>query len=168
MTRLLSMCAFVLWMAEPVFAQELPATVPEETATATAATVGNESYRTREDVTVTANLKAIESRRVNDKTFWAVGGLLGTAMALDTKSTFDVLGRCAGCYEANPYVAPFVSRGPAVTMSAGVAFDVGVMALAAQMKRSPEARFHRIWWVIPIALTAGHVIAYRHNLRVGQ
>jgi hypothetical protein len=84
-------------------------------------------------------------------------------MLLDTKSTFDVMRRCASCYEANPYVAPFVDRGPALTVSAGVAFDVGVMAIAAHMKRSPHARLNRIWWVIPVALATGHVIAYRHN-----
>lgn len=126
-------------------------------------TLSAPSYR--EDVTVTAE-KPPSDRRAGGVGFWTVGGLLGTAMLLDTKSTFDVLNRCTRCYEGNPYVAPFVNRGPKVAFSAGLGFDVGVMAVAASMKRSE--RFHRIWWVVPIALTAGHVWAYRHNLNVAR
>jgi hypothetical protein len=156
--RWASACAIMLLSAQLAVAQEVTPEAPE------AATL--QGYH--EDVLVTADTQDQPSRRVHDFKFWTVGGLLGTAMLLDTKSTFDVLGRCARCYEANPYVAPFVNRGPGVTFTAGVALDVGIMAIAAKMKTSRHERFRRIWWVVPVVLTAGHLLAYRHNLRVGH
>jgi hypothetical protein len=90
------------------------------------------------------------------------------AMIADTKSTFDVVNRCDICYEKNPYAAPFVAHGPALTYAAGEAFDVGVMVIAAKMKGSDNKFSRRTWWVVPIALTTGHVIAYRHNLGVAR
>ena len=101
--------------------------------------------------------------KVADKTFWLIGAALNTAMVLDTKSTFDVSKRCASCYEADPVVAPFVVQGPATTFAAGEAFDIGVMALAAKMKGSSHSWARHTWWVVPIALTTGHAIAFRHN-----
>ena len=103
------------------------------------------------------------AKRVTDTKFW-----LTAAMIADTKSTFDVINRCDICYEKNPYAAPFVSRGPAVTYAAGEAFDIGVMVVAARMKGSENKFYRRTWWVVPIALTTGHVIAYRHNLGVAR
>ncbi len=103
------------------------------------------------------------SRQVLDRKFWIVAAALNTAMALDTKSTFDVVRRCEACREANPFVAPFVRRGPAVTFTAGEAFDAGVMTMAARMRRSDRAWVRRTWWVMPAALITGHAIAQRHN-----
>jgi hypothetical protein len=85
---------------------------------------------------------------------------------LDTASTFDVMSRCPRCVETNPYVAPFIKRGPRVAFAAGEAFDVGIMAIAAWMRGAPRPAFRKIWWVAPAALTAGHLVAYRLNLRV--
>jgi hypothetical protein len=101
--------------------------------------------------------------RVADKKFWLTGGALNIAMIADTKSTFDVMHRCARCYEANPYAAPFIAGGPVVAFTAGEAFDVGVMAVAAKMKASERPVFRHTWWFVPVALTAGHVMATRHN-----
>lgn len=103
------------------------------------------------------------SRQVLDRKFWIVAAALNTAMALDTKSTFDVVRRCDACREANPFVAPFVRRGPAVTFTAGEAFDAGVMTMAARMRGSDRAWVRRTWWVMPAALITGHAIAARHN-----
>jgi len=106
--------------------------------------------------------------RVTDTKFWLTAAALNAAMIADTKSTFDVMRRCAICYEKNPYAAPFVARGPIVTYAAGEAFDVGVMVVAAKMKGSDNRVYRRTWWVVPIALTTGHVLAYRHNLGVAR
>ncbi len=103
---------------------------------------------------------------VRDKKFWALAGALNAAMLMDTKSTFDVLERCRRCEEANPFVAPFVRRGPAVTYTAGQLFDAGVMTIAAKMKGSERRWMRRTWWVIPVALVTGHSIAYRHNVNL--
>jgi hypothetical protein len=104
-----------------------------------------------------------EARRAADKTFWLVAAGLNTTMLLDTKSTFDVMRRCASCEEANPFVRPFVQRGPTLTVAAGVAFDAEVMAIAAKMKRSERPWLRHTWWVVPVALMTGHTIAWRHN-----
>ena len=108
------------------------------------------------------------AKRVTDTKFWLTAAALNVAMIADTKSTFDVIHRCDICYEKNPYAAPFVARGPAVTYAAGEAFDIGVMVVAARMKGSENKFYRRTWWVVPIALTTGHVIAYRHNLGVAR
>jgi hypothetical protein len=108
------------------------------------------------------------AKRVIDTKFWLTAAALNAAMIADTKSTFDVVNRCDICYEKNPYAAPFVAHGPALTYAAGEAFDVGVMVIAAKMKGSDNKFSRRTWWVVPIALTTGHVIAYRHNLGVAR
>lgn len=108
------------------------------------------------------------AKRVTDTKFWLTAAALNVAMIADTKSTFDVIRRCDICYEKNPYAAPFVARGPVVTYAAGEAFDVGVMVVAAKMKGSENTFYRRTWWVVPIALTTGHLIAYRHNLGVAR
>jgi len=106
------------------------------------------------------------SSSVLDRKFWLLAAGLNTAMLLDTKSTFEVAGSCNTCREANPFVAPFVRRGPTVTYTAGVLFDAGVMTVAAKMKGSSRTWMRRTWWIVPAALVAGHSIAYRHNVNL--
>jgi hypothetical protein len=105
---------------------------------------------------------------VTDKRFWLTAAALNLAMIADTKTTFDVMKRCTACYEADPYARPFVGRGPTVTYTAGEAFDITVMAIAAKMKGSDRPFFRKTWWVVPIALTAGHALAAKHNTGVGR
>ena len=107
-------------------------------------------------------------KRAADTKFWLTAAALNAAMIADTKSTLDVMRRCQVCYEANPYAAPFLSHGPAVAFTAGEAFDVGVMVVAGKMKASDNTFCRRTWWVVPIALTTGHMLAYRHNLGVAR
>jgi hypothetical protein len=102
--------------------------------------------------------------RTTDKKFWAVAAALNTAMILDTKSTFDVGYRCPTCYERNPVVRPFLPLGPAPVFAMGVAFDAGVMTVAAKMKGSSKPALRRTWWIVPVALAAGHFVAWRHNV----
>ena len=102
--------------------------------------------------------------RVRDWKYWGLAAGLNGAMLIDTKSTFDVLRACPQtCREANPIVAPFVRRGPAVTYAAGMLVDAGVMTVAAKMRGSPRGWVRRTWWVAPAALIVGHSIAARHN-----
>lgn len=107
-----------------------------------------------------------QSTPVLDRKFWAVAAALNTAMVLDTRSTFDVIRACRDCREGNPFVAPFVRRGPGLTYTAGEVFDAGVMTLAARMRGSSRAWVRRTWWVAPVALIGGHAIAYRHNVNL--
>jgi hypothetical protein len=102
--------------------------------------------------------------KVRDWKYWGLAAGLNGAMLVDTKSTFDVLRDCRqACREANPVVAPFVRRGPAVAYAAGVLFDAGAMTLAARMRASSRGWARRTWWVAPAALIVGHSIAARHN-----
>jgi hypothetical protein len=141
MRRAFSITALVVTLASPSWAQQTTASDPQ----------------------------AQETRaKVADKKFWLVAAALNGAMIMDTKSTFDVDRRCANCVETNPYAAPFVNRGPAVTFTAAETFDMGVMFIAFKMKGSERPQVRNVWWVMPVALTAGHVAAYRHNLKVGQ
>src|SRR5262249_13876332 len=118
---------------------------------------------------VSSNYEALQNdRKVADAKFWIVSAALNTTMLLDTWSTFDVMSRCPTCREANPYVAPFVKRGAAATFTAGQAFDIGVMALSAKMKASSKPQIRNIWWLVPVALTTGHVIAFQHNRQLAR
>jgi len=120
----------------------------------------------RVEVPAGAAAAEVTPRRASDTKFWLLSAALNTAMLLDTKSTFDVKRRCARCVETNPLVAPFINRGPTVAFAAAEAFDVGVLTLAARMRKADRASVRRLWWVVPAVLTLGHAVAYRHNLRV--
>ena len=89
-------------------------------------------------------------------------------MLIDTWTTFNVVKHCAHCREDNPYAEPFVKRGPVVATVAGQLFDVGVLAVAAKMKGSRNPRLRQIWWLVPVALTTGHVWAAHHNWQLAQ
>jgi hypothetical protein len=102
-------------------------------------------------------------RKVTDVKFWVVAGALNTAMVLDTQSTFAVSKRCPDCYEADPFVAGVVAKGAPATFVAGEAFDIALMTVAAKMKGSDTPWVRHTWWVMPVALTVGHAIAFRHN-----
>lgn len=102
-------------------------------------------------------------KKVTDTTFWVVAAALNTAMVLDTQSTFAVSKRCPDCYEADPFVAGVVAKGAPATFVAGEAFDIALMTVAAKMKGSDTPWVRHTWWVMPVALTVGHAIAFRHN-----
>jgi hypothetical protein len=106
---------------------------------------------------------ASRDRRVADRRLGLVAASLYAAMALDTKSTFETKAWCPRCIEADPFAAPFVNAGPAATYSAGLAFDTGVIYLSMRMRRSDHAIWRRTWFVLPVGLAAGHVLAARHN-----
>ena len=84
-------------------------------------------------------------------------------MILDTKSTFDSSAWCPRCVEGNPYAAPFVNAGQPVAYGAGIAFDTGVMYLANRMRNSWNPAVRKIWFILPVALAVGHVVAIHHN-----
>ena len=127
------------------------------------------NLKMHEDVVVNDRYVPIErDKKVVDKKFLLVSAALNTTMLLDTWSTFDVIDRCPTCREANPYVAPFVKRGPKVTFTAGQAFDIGVMALSAKMKASSKPQIRNIWWLVPVALTTGHALAFHHNRQLAR
>jgi len=107
-------------------------------------------------------------KKVTDAKFWVVAGALNMGMVLDTQSTFAVSKRCPDCYEADPFVAGVVAKGAPATFIAGEAFDIALMTVAAKMKGSETAWVRHTWWVMPVALTVGHAIAFRHNAALAR
>ena len=102
-------------------------------------------------------------RRVADRRLGLVATSLYAAMAVDTRSTFATKASCPRCIEADPFAALFVNAGPAAAYSAGLAFDTGVIYLSMRMRRSEHAIWRRTWFVLPVGLAAGHMLAARHN-----
>lgn len=102
-------------------------------------------------------------RKVVDKRFAGLGAALFGTMTLDTYSTFKSNAWCPSCREGNPYAAPFVNRGPAVTYSAGLLFDTGVLGMSAAMRRSANPAIRKIWWAPAVALIVGHGVAIQNN-----
>ena len=98
---------------------------------------------------------------VADTSFWLVGGLLGGSTVADLKTTFSALDRCSNCREGNPVMAPLVNAGPAVTYGVQAAVDVAVMAWSARLK----AQHSKIWWLMPVVMSATHSIAAISNSR---
>ena len=137
------------------------------------ATAAASQAQTREDdqlpppiltpVTVPHGNPEVPKKKVTDTKFWVVAAALNTAMVLDTQSTFAVSKRCPDCYEADPFVAGVVAKGAPATFVAGEAFDIALMTVAAKMKGSDTPWVRHTWWVMPVALTVGHAIAFRHN-----
>ena len=74
------------------------------------------------------------AKRVIDTKFWLTAAALNAAMIADTKSTFDVVNRCDICYEKNPYAAPFVAHGPALTYAAGMAINWSAILTCASIR----------------------------------
>ncbi len=107
-------------------------------------------------------------KKVTDAKFWVVAAALNTAMVLDTQSTFAVSKRCPDCYEADPFVAGVVAKGAPATFIAGEAFDIALMTVAAKMKSSETGWVRHTWWVMPVAMTVGHAIAFRHNTNLAR
>jgi hypothetical protein len=55
-----------------------------------------------------------------------------------------------------------------VAFTAAEAFDIGLMYTAAKMKASAHPVFRRIWWAIPVSMTAGHLAADHDNIHVAR
>lgn len=157
MRRGLSVVAMLLILSGTSWAQDLPGRAVTPAITPVGATFISS---TQDDERPVA--------KVVDKKFVLVGVALNSAMIADTKSTFDTMQRCAECYEANPYARPFINHGPSVAFTAGEAFDISVLAVAAKMKGSDRPLFRKTWWVIPIALTTGHLLAMQHNMKLAR
>ena len=105
-----------------------------------------------------------QRRKIADKRLAGLGVALFGAMTLDTYTTFKSTAWCPSCREGNPYAAPFVNRGPAVTYSTGLLFDTGVLGLSAAMRKSWNPAIRKIWWAPAMALVVGHGLASVNNL----
>ena len=83
------------------------------------------------------------------------------ATSYDVESTFRVFDRCPGCYEANPFMRPFVdSRGKIYAVQAGL--NTSTAWASWELKKAGKK-----WWWAPMAANIGmHVVAGEHNRRM--
>lgn len=89
---------------------------------------------------------------------------LSTSTTLDTWSTFEIQGKCpTACAERDQFAAWAIHRGPSVAYPAGFAFDSGVIALTAWLRESNNPHLRAIWWLVPVAATAAHLLAFQGN-----
>lgn len=100
--------------------------------------------------------------KVADKKFWTLNSLMIGSTIYDVESTYFIMGRCENCREANPLMRPFVEAGRPWLYTVQGSVDAGVICASYQMKK----KNHKLWYVLPIALTVAHTFAGTHNIRL--
>ncbi|MBI2064948.1 MAG: hypothetical protein HYT62_02760 [Candidatus Yanofskybacteria bacterium] len=106
-----------------------------------------------------------QSERVADGKFIIISSALVGSTIFDLKSTFYFLDNCPinlRCRETNTLISPLVNRGRLVTYSVLMAVDAGAIAYSYHLKRDNN----RIWWLVPLAMTAMHSYGGVHNYRI--
>jgi hypothetical protein len=106
---------------------------------------------------------ASKKEKVVDTKFMFVATLLGDATVFDLESTYRAINN--GAREGNVLMKPFINHGRPVAYAFSGAVDTGVIFLAYKMKKSQNPDERKMWWLIPVAFTAGHAIAGGFNLR---
>ena len=104
----------------------------------------------------------VQREKVADKKFWAVNTLLVSSTVYDTRSTYFALEKCKNCREANPLMRPFVKAGEPWLYVVQGFINTGVIYASYKMKEKD----HKLWYVLPVALTIAHTIAGTHNIRI--
>ncbi|TSC90538.1 MAG: hypothetical protein G01um10142_404 [Parcubacteria group bacterium Gr01-1014_2] len=124
----------------------------------------------RKTVALTACLLVIGSsafaqtqgEKVLDKKLWTVGSLLIGSTIYDVESTYFAFDKCVACYEKNPRMRPFVKAGKPWLYAVQGSIDAGVIYASYKMKDKD----HKLWYLLPVALTVVHISAGMHNIRV--
>lgn len=97
-----------------------------------------------------------------DKPFVAMAALTAITAVYDIETTFQAMDRCAGCYESNAVLRPFVSGGRAPTYGITAALTSVSLAGSWHLRKSGN----RFWWA-PLAGTALlHFFAAENNRRI--
>ena len=108
------------------------------------------------------SLFAQEKKKTADKKFWIVNSIMIGSTVYDIESTYFALDRCKNCREYNPLMRLFVEAGrPAIYAIQG-SIDAGVIYVSYKMKK----KGHKLWFVLPVAVTVVHTIAGTHNIRI--
>lgn len=111
------------------------------------------------------NLVQAQSNNVADKKFWIVNSFLIGATVYDVESTYFTLGKCETCHELNPVMRPFVEAGKPSLYAIQGLIDAGVIFASYKMKKQ-DSKFKRVWWTIPVGVTAGHLAAGTINIKI--
>lgn len=107
----------------------------------------------------------VKAQDVADNKFWAVNSALIGATIYDVESTYFTLDRCKTCYELNPVMRPFVEAGRPSLYAVQGLIDAGVIFASYKMKKQ-DSKFRKVWWVMPVAVTAGHLVAGTVNMKI--
>jgi hypothetical protein len=66
------------------------------------------------------------------------------SVGADLSTTLMFQSRCAGCYESNRLMAPFVKSGPVPLVAATVAVNAGLVGLSEYVRRQEATE--KVWW----------------------
>lgn len=108
---------------------------------------------------------AVQAQNIADKKFWIINGAFVGATIYDIESTYLALDRCETCYEFNPIMRPFVEAGKPQLYAIQGLIDAGVIFASYEMKKQ-DGKFKKMWWVLPVAITATHLVAGTINMRI--
>src|SRR5262245_45171990 len=92
--------------------------------------------------------------RAEDKLFWTLATGAQAATVFDLETTVRALNRCPTCYEANPFMKPFVSSKPAA-YSAGLGLSAASIYGSLKLKKQGTK-----WWWVPLAGQIGMHTAF--------
>jgi len=100
-------------------------------------------------------------KKVIDKKFLFVAGLLISSQILDTETTHIGINDY-GLREGNPRMAPVVNRGRLASYSVSLGIDTGILILSGFAKKQGS----QYWWIPPIAHTGVHFYYGRKNWKL--
>jgi hypothetical protein len=103
-----------------------------------------------------------QEKKTADKKFWVASSLMVSSTVFDVESTYLALDKCAACYEKNLLMRPFVKAGRPWLYAIQGSIDAGVIYASYRMKKNG----HKLWYVLPVAITVAHTAAGMHNIRL--
>lgn len=105
---------------------------------------------------------ALQAQEVADRKFWTVNTMLIGSTIYDVESTYYALDKCQTCREGNPFMRPFVKAGKPWFYAVQGSIDAGVIYTSYKMKKNDK----KLWWLLPVVMTATHSIAGTSNIRI--
>jgi len=101
-----------------------------------------------------------------DRPFIMVSTALVASTIYDAETTYAGYNdRHPGVHEANPIARPFVKAGRPALYGFELGADAAVLYAAYRMKNSDSPTWRKVWWILPVTVTVGHVAAGTANLR---
>ena len=102
-----------------------------------------------------------QEKNIVDGKFIFVSSYLIEATIFDVESTYAARKNCSECFEANPIMEPFVSKGrPVAYLVQGIVNGV-IIYTSYRLK----AGGRKSWWLGPVVIGSAHAIAGGFNLR---
>ncbi len=99
-----------------------------------------------------------------DKKFFAVSAALWGSTILDAETTHSCLG-LGTCREGNPVMRPFFKAGRPATYGFYAGANSAVLYLSYRLRKSSNPTARKLWWVMPVMMTASHAFIGGASLR---